>query len=339
MQDNIELSGIRGGKKMSRLLFLAQFAPTNGEKVLPVTPEEVFYANTYHIPIYNILRQSRYDFVSSSNVNELIENHQEYDLVWSVYNRLGFRNSEVFVQSLCEYYRIPYIGAAPNIRAMIEDKSLSKQLAEHLGIPTAKWVVASKQYPLCKFPPFPGPYFIKPRFGSASMGIDETCLCESWDGVLTKANEYFGSGTEVIVEQYIHGTYYGVPVMNTIDGDPLIAVPHYQISTKKGNIITNAQKRFTDGGMKRYISQDDSLNKLLTYFTKTYFMEMQPCDYARVDFIVEEHSGIPYFLEVNALMNLGQQGGFIASFLESGFNSYEDIIQYILKLGFSKICK
>jgi len=324
---------------VSRLLFLAQFAPTNGKKVTPGSPEEEFYANTYHLPIWEILSKSGCDFVSSNDVTELITNHSQYDLVWSVYNRLGFRNSEVFVQSLCEYYGIPYIGAAPNVRAMVEDKSLSKQLAEHLDIPTAAWVVASPRYPLSGIPPFAGPYFVKPRFGSASLGIDETCLCQEWNQTLRKAEQYFKSGTEVIVEQYIEGTYFGVPVLNGLDGTPLIAIPHYQTSTKKGHIITNSQKRFTEGGMDRFISRDGTINKLLTHYTQKYFLEMQPCDYARLDYIVEEKTGIPYFLEVNALMNLGQQGGFIASFLESGFDSYESIIRYIVNLGFSKIGK
>lgn len=324
---------------MPKMLFLAQFAPTNGKTIKTSTPEEEFYANTYHIPIYNILKRSQYDFTSSNDVNELINNHNKYNLVWSVYNRLGFRNSEIFVQSLCEYYKIAYIGAAPNVRAMIEDKSMSKQLAEHLNIPTAKWVVASQQYPLNKIAPFPGPYFIKPRFGSASIGIDESCFCENWEAVLTKATSYFSTGKEVIVEKYIHGTYYGVPVMSCDTGEPLFAIPHLQTSTKKGNIITNAQKRFTDGGMERFISQDVTINKQLLSFTKSYYTEMQPCDYARLDFIVEDHTGIPYFLEVNALMNLGQRGGFVASFLASGFDTYDAIIQHILKLGFSKISK
>ena len=324
---------------MPRLLFLAQFAPTNGKKVIPSSPEEEFYANTYHLPICEILQKYRYDFVSSNYVTELIKNHCKYDLVWSVYNRLGFRNSEIFIQSLCEYYRIPYIGAAPNVRAMVEDKSLSKQLAEHLGIPTAAWVVASPRYPLSGIPSFVGPYFVKPRFGSASLGIDETCLCQDWDHVIKKADQYFELGTEVIVEKYIEGTYFGVPVLNGIDRVPLIAVPHYQTSTKKGHIITNSQKRFTEGGMERFISRDNTMNKLLTYYSQRYFLEMQPCDYARLDYIVEENTGIPYFLEVNALMNLGQKGGFIASFLESGFDSYESIIRYIVNLGFSKIRK
>lgn len=100
---------------MPRMLFLAQFAPTNGKKIEPSTPEEEFYANTYHIPIYNILQRNHLDFVSSNDIKELIYNHKNYDLVWSVFNRLGFRNSEIFVQSLCEYYKIPYIGAAPNV--------------------------------------------------------------------------------------------------------------------------------------------------------------------------------------------------------------------------------
>ena len=70
-----------------------------------------------------------------------------------------------------------------------------------------------------------------------------------------------------------------------------------------------------------------------------YFMQMQPCDYARIVYIVEKDTGIPYFLEVNTLMNLGQKGGFVASFLESGFNSYDEIIRYIIDLGLSKVKK
>ena len=322
---------------MPKLLFLAQFAPTNGKFIEPTTPEEEFYAKTYHLPIYEILKKGGYDFVSSSDVRELLDNHASYDLVWSVYNRLGFRNSEVFVQSLCEYFGLHYIGAAPNVRALVEDKSMSKQLAEHLDIPTAKWVVASPKYPLKGFPDFPGPYFIKPRFGSASFGIDETCLCDSWEQVCTKSEQYFNAGTEIIVEQYIDGIYYGVPVMNTIEGQPILAVPHYQTSSKKGHIITNAQKRFTEGGMNRFISHDLSLNRLLTYYSEKYYLEMQPCDYARLDFIVEDKTGIPFFLEVNTLMNLGQKGGFVASFLEQGFDSYESIIKHIIDLGISKI--
>ena len=82
---------------MAKILFLAQFAPTNGKKVIPLSSEEKFYAETYHLPICDILEKYGYDYVTSSDVKELIQNYAQYDLVWSVYNRLGFRNCEVFV--------------------------------------------------------------------------------------------------------------------------------------------------------------------------------------------------------------------------------------------------
>ena len=322
---------------MEKILFLAQFAPTNGKFIIPQTSEEEFYANTYHLKIYEVLKNGGYDFYSTNDVSYLLENHHKFDLVWSVYNRINFRNSEIFVQSLCEYFGVQYIGAAPNIRALVEDKSMSKQLAEHLGITTAPWVVASKDYPPCQRSPFQGPYFVKPRFGSASIGINESCICENWGDAIVKTNEYFSNNTEVIIEKYIDGVYYGVPIINTKEKMALIGTPHSQTSNKKGNVITYAQKRFAESGMNRVIGCDDSLQKILMHLSELYFTEMQPCDYARIDYIVEKRTGILYFLEVNVLMNLGIKGGFISSFLSSGFHSYDDIIKHIIELGLSRV--
>lgn len=323
---------------MPNILFLAQFAPTNGILLNePKTPEEKFYAETYHWKIVDILQKTKYNIDTASDVSYLINNHEKYQLVWSVYNRLGFRNSEIFVQSLCEYYNIKYIGATSNVRALVEDKSMSKQLAEHLGLKTAPWVVGSKEYPLCKIPPFDGPYFVKPRFGSASINIDESSLCYSWEDAIAKSEYYFQQQIDVIVEKYIKGKCYGVSILNNISGKPLIATPHYTISNKFGNIMTYSQKRFADSGMKRFESTDTTLNKQLTYMSEKYFYAMQPCDYARIDFILEEESFTPYFLEVNVLMNLGIRGGFVNSFLNSHFKSYDELICYILELGISKL--
>ena len=101
--------------------------------------------------------------------------------------------------------------------------------------------------------------------------------------------------------------------------------------------MTHSQKRFADTGMERFESQDISLNKQLMYIAKKYYSAMQPCDYARIDFILEEESLTPYFLEVNVLMNLGIRGGFVNSFLNSYFNSYDELINHILELGLAKL--
>lgn len=323
---------------MPKILFLAEFAPTNDVYPKPKEADKKFYAETYHFKIYEVLKKNKYDFYSTPDIEFLINNSKDIDLVWSVYNRIGFRNSEIFIQSLCEYLGVEYIGAAPNVRALVEDKSMSKQLAEHLGIETANWVVASKKYPLSSQQPFSGPYFVKPQFGSASISINETSICDNWKSVIEKANEYFKDDIDVIVEEFIDGHYYGVPIMNSFKGLPIVGVPHVQFSNKSGNVITYNQKRFIEPGMQRFASFDVNLNKMLTHYTKKYFLNMQPCDYARIDFIVEKNTGIPYFLEVNVLMNLGFKSGFIESFLlNDKFNSYEDIIIYILNLGLHRV--
>lgn len=64
---------------MAKILFLAQFAPTNGEFIQTSTPEEEFYAQTYHIPIYNFLVNNNYDFVSSNDFAVI------YPFLFSVY--------------------------------------------------------------------------------------------------------------------------------------------------------------------------------------------------------------------------------------------------------------
>ncbi|MCL2047907.1 MAG: ATP-grasp domain-containing protein [Defluviitaleaceae bacterium] len=330
---------------MPKLLFLAQFAPTNGRLLRePKTPEEKFYAETFHIKVDEALAELNYEYFSTSDIEYFIKNHTNYQLVWSTYNRirfdnseLGVRNSEVFVQSLCEYFRIPYIGAPPNIRALTEDKSLAKLLAKHIGIKTADWIVASPQHLLPNVAPFKGEYFVKPRFGSGSIGIDESCICRTWKDAVEKSEIFFARNIDIIVEEYIEGVNYSVPVIGTTNCEPLIAVPHYSVSEKTRNIITYAQKRFVDGSMKRLISRDLTLNKQLEYLTKMYFSEMHPCDYARFDFIVEENSGIPYFLETNVLMNLGIHSGFVASFLDEYFSSYNEIIKYIVDIGLEKV--
>ena len=319
-----------------KILFLAQFAPNHDFYIEPQNDMEVFYAETYHHKIYEVLSKTGHKIITSNKVDSLIKNYEEIDLVWSFYNRIGFRNSEIFVQSLCEYLKIPYIGAAPNVRALVEDKNLSKNLAEHLGINTANWQIGNIEFPLVEHPPFSGPYFIKPRFGSGSEGIDESCYCETWKEVKEKEKEFYLKQTEIIVEEFIDGRLYGVPFIKGVNGEIIIGTPHFSTSDKKGNIISTSQKRRTEAGLKTEISKDEELNKELFTLSMKYFQSMQPSDYGRIDFIIGTDRK-PYFLEVNTMMNLGIHSGSVLSFLNSGFETYEDIILTLLQIGIERV--
>lgn len=324
---------------MNEILFLAQFAPNMDGKVvnIPKTPEEEFYAETYHRKVFESLRRLGYNFFSTSDVEHLGECHKNYQLVWSLYNRHGFRNCESYVQMLCERHNVKYIGPPPYIRTRIEDKESSKIYAKHVGLNTAEWTTFSRGVSLPGLAPFHGSFFVKPQLGSASIGVDESCICVTWEDACRKINDYFTHGIDdVIAEQFIDGLLYGVPVMLSPEKKLLVATPHYTISNKKGNVVTHSQKRFVEGGMIREVCQDKTLNDKLMCEAVAFFDQILSCDYARVDFIVEKDSGVSYFLEVNTLMNLGIRSGFAASFLHSHNMEYDDIIRNIMELGLSK---
>lgn len=103
---------------------------------------------------------------------------------------MPFNNSEIFISSLLEYYSKPYLGAAPNIRAIAEDKQLAKLVAYYAGVKTANWLTYHVSVPIQK-PSFKPPYFIKPRFGASSLGINETSICSSWDEAKVKIKDLF----------------------------------------------------------------------------------------------------------------------------------------------------
>ena len=63
---------------MPRILFLAQFAPTEGVFLeTPKSPEEKFYAETYHWKIIESLKKLNYDFDTASDIEYLINNYDK----------------------------------------------------------------------------------------------------------------------------------------------------------------------------------------------------------------------------------------------------------------------
>lgn len=56
------------------------------------------------------------------------------DYVFSLMNRFAMSRPEIFISSYCEFIQIPYLGAPPNIRAIAEDKLLTKMVFRSLEL-------------------------------------------------------------------------------------------------------------------------------------------------------------------------------------------------------------
>ncbi len=308
-----------------KILFLAHYAPENIDSPLPVGIKDIVYAE-YHFRIYQVLREFFPHICSAHNPEIMLERDIDTDYIFSLYNRMPFRNSEIFVSALAEYHNIPYLGARPNIRALAEDKHLAKMMAQYAGVRTPEWTVYNIHTELFR-PPFDPPYFCKPRFGAASIGINESSACSSWEIAQERIRELHSQGMDVILEKQIVGIYHTSPVLNNF-GNYLFLPCVAQYSTLNGGIVTYEQKRKIAPGLEREIVHDNGLQICLQEASKRMYALIQPLDYTRFDYIVENQTGSPYFLEFNVCCNLGEHSTISQSAAHLGIK-YEDLIANI----------
>ena len=309
-----------------KVLFLAKYAPENLNSKIPSGIEDVIYAE-YHHDIHQIISSMFEEVYSFSDVNQLLHNKLNVDYVFSLYNRMNFRNSELFVSSVCDYYGIPYLGATPNIRAVAEDKNLAKIYASHLGIATSEWCTCDVGKILPKIA-FEGPYFVKPRYGASSLNIDERSYCVTKNDACERIKNYHNQGIDVIIEKYISGTSITVPIINNY-GSPIVLPFVVETSNAPHNIITYKQKRRIVSGLERVVNTDILLQKEIQSIALKLFKSIQPLDYTRIDFIIDEKSGIPYFIEFNVCCNLGKHAAINMSANSVGM-SHNQLIENII---------
>lgn len=314
-----------------KILYIAKYADVDKQIMDNNIIEDVVYAE-YHKDFYNILKNNFENVITATTPDIIFKDHTEYDYVASLLNRMPFSNSEIFISSLLEYYSKPYLGAGPNIRATAEDKQLAKLVAYHAGIKTADWITYNISLPIQK-PPFEPPYFVKPRFGASSLGVDETSVCFSWDEAKIQINSMFKLTNQVIVEQYIQGQAYTCPILSNF-GDTLYLPPIRECSSLMGNVITYKQKRKIIGGLTREIVTDERIIKQLNDACSSIFKFIQPIDYTRMDFIIDKN-GTPYFIEFNVCCNLGKQAAINLSAQSIGI-SYENLICNIITSSMRK---
>lgn len=309
------------------VLYLSKYADANETDGFDNIAEEN-YAK-YHINFRNSLNKIFQNLHTTHCIDDLIENHANYDYVISLYNQYPIRNSEIFISSLCEYYKIPYLGATPNIRALAEDKHLAKCLASSLQIPTSPWVIISSKEQIPNEIIFNGPYFIKPRFAASSKHIDESCICNSWIKAVEKITYFLDNDIAVIVEKFIDGTFYSVPAFSSEEVN--VSLPYILKTNHLGSIVTHNQKRGAESGMTREFASLSELSVTIQQYSKTMYNYCHPLDYARFDFLVENNTNSIYFLEFNICCNMSPKSGFVQTCLHNNLaKDYEDLIEKIM---------
>ena len=307
------------------MLFMAKHALFGGG----MHPEDGNHA-IYHHEVRSTLEQLGLNLQLANSYDVLFE-RPDVDFVFPLLNRGGFVNSEMLIPILCNMHRIPYLGAMPFLRGLGDDKSVSKLVCRHAGVPTADWFCYRRGAPVeeSDLPPSPdGRWVIKPNASSASWGISDAF---DFAGVANAVADIHGQGHDAIVEPYLDG-YDAQCAFITIDNEP-VALPMLWYEREdtqrlwtyyeKRDLVQNTEK----AALKRFDHAEFAPK--IEEMAKKVAREFLPFDYGRIEFRVDLNTGDINFIEINLNCNLWSEKVMAKAAAEAGF-SHADLLETLL---------
>lgn len=314
----------------TRILFIARHVPEEPDYACRSFPDDGGYPGYYH-RVWQVLTGLGYRVRTANQCLALLGAAGNTDLVFSLYNRMPINNPEIFVASLCEFLRLPCVGARPNTRALAEDKWFAKLAAKAVGIPVAEGRVYASVENLTVPPPFAGPYFVKNRFGAASEGISAESIQGDWAGAAHVAQELLARGMAVLVETYAPGLDITVPVLGSTQ--PIMLGVVEPGSDKVGGIITEDLKRgdplgyaMFDAGAAEAGLRDD---------VARLWGATGPIDYLRLDYRFDPKTGQRVFLEFNICCHIGRSSAICLAAAQWGLDQ-ADVLGHVVEFSLQR---
>ncbi len=236
------------------------------------------------------------------------------------------------LQAILDHLEIPYTGSGMQAAAIINDKILCQKLfaIEGIRIP-ADCVWTEKEH--CTGD---GKKRFEERLGKS--GISFPCVAKaptqggSFGIVLIESmdaydlmQEAFFFDSRILIEQFVSGRFATVGILEQSGIAEALPVVEGRSRMPCSRII-----KFT-GEYDVYPSDlpSEIISELQNTALRTY-RTLGARGYARVDFIVEEESGRPFILEINAVPGLKPQSLYPPAAALAGIG-YDDLIEIILQ--------
>jgi D-alanine-D-alanine ligase len=278
------------------ILFLAKHARSGG---VP-HPEDGTHA-VYHHELLTTLRTAGL-FVSAADSYDSIWEKPKADFAIPLLNRAGFLNSEMLAPLLLTRHGLPFLGAAPIVRGLSDDKHLMKTAARLRGVPITDWAIVRRGQGPVEAPPFGWERLVvKPNASSASWGVK---ILDGWAEAKAHAEHILASGHDVIFEPYAPLIDIAVPVVGA-DG-PWLLPPMAYSPEVPGLPRSYEEKRgLIEAGDDPLMPVDDpELAGRLHSAVRRLLPELWPFDYGRFEFRYDPATGDMVFMEVNLSCNL-----------------------------------
>jgi D-alanine-D-alanine ligase len=278
------------------ILFLAKHALSGGAP----DPEDGTHA-VYHHELLETLKTAGLWVVAANDFDSVWEKPRA-DFVIPLLNRAGFLNSEMLAPLLLTRHGLPFLGAAPILRGLSDDKHLMKTAARQRGVPVTDWAILRRGQGPVEPPPFAWERLVvKPNASSASWGVE---ILDGWDEARAHAEQLLAAGHDVICEPEAPLIDIAVPVVGA-DGPWLLPPMAYRPETPGGPRRYEEKRGLVETADDPLEAVDDpELAERLHSAVRRLLPELWPFDYGRFEFRYDPATGDLVFMEVNLSCNL-----------------------------------
>ncbi|TWH49282.1 hypothetical protein [Sporomusa sp. KB1] len=235
------------------------------------------------------------------------------------------------LQSICEHLRLAYTGSKSTAAAIINDKCLCKKICAYHGIRTPAFIYVNKQTfwatpkvelleKIEKVMSYP--VVAKAVTQGGSYGIEYIQSRDDYE----KIAQTFNYDDEIIIEQFIKGKFVTTPILEiekvpialtTVSGENVIGKQKDIVLFNKDFIVKEADLS---------TEQKEELEKI----SIEVFDIVNAKNYARIDYMIEEETQLPYFIEINAVPGLKPESFYPQAAAKYGL-SFNNLIEIIVK--------
>jgi D-alanine-D-alanine ligase len=279
--------------------------------------------------IKKMLDKNGYQSVLLGNTKQiaqmLINGGFNCDLVYNTVEGIKSRNREGLLPALFEIHNIPYIGTDAFGLSLSLDKTLTKMLAERMGILTPKYFSVSPGYSTDalreQLSCVDMPVIIKPNFEGNSSGI---CVAKTLDQATERIMDTLQKyRTSVLCEEFIYGTEITVPMIGNDLANMIWGATYVDIQ-RNDEFWFDAEAKNLSDYRNIILETTDTIRDEFKRVSTIMFVEIGCHDFARFDYRLTKDGKI-YFIEVNPLPSLFPGGAFDVVCQSYGYSFVETI--------------
>jgi len=271
--------------------------------------------------------------------------NSDVDLIFNVCERINNSSLlEPHAASIFDTLQIPYTGSNPFTLGLCIDKIRVKKLLSYHKIPTPEWdyvysldddIREDLKYPL----------IVKPANTDNSIGITNDSVVKNKEELYRQLEKVLKEiGRPALIEEYIDGDEYDVPIIGSEEDDlrilPLARSIFDELPANLWHIYP-FEAKYTDGGeYKKIVVQrppkniNKKLEALLGEIALDTYNILDCHDYGRIEIRVDKNNN-PYVLELNPNPSLDAEGTFSASAEVIGMD-YGDFLEEIIRLAIKR---